>query len=461
MKFNIRLYGVIVGLLFILLSWAQTFFINYLIPLGLVAIVLSITNIIVVKKRLNEKFYRGLLGISVLFIAIEILWMIFNKIGLFAVAQVSFILTGFTLIVYALGIYTKMNRNFKSIVLRIGIWISLIVLISVTAFLLIFVISPKPVTLYLQSTNGAENTYNVQPSTTKIIDGKYQLTSNIQYGEKHPRSNLNIITPNGQFDEKRPTYFYVHGGGFIMGDSMQGDPNAESANNATLYHYEKMIDQGYNVVTINYALAPQYVHPTPVIQLTEAVQFMQKNGEKFGINMDDVVFAGGSSGGYIVTEFTTIQANPKFAKEVGIDPIIELKNIKALVLESSPFDANRGHRTVKESVFTDYVFGQSLAAYINEPVISSDKEKLELLNLIPKATSNFPPTFISDGNTGTFADQAEDYYHQLKELGVKTDLYIPDINEGEEGHGFMVQNIESIAAQTYLERKFDFLDSLD
>lgn len=222
-----------------------------------------------------------------------------------------------------------------------------------------------------------------------------------------------------------------------------------------------MIDHGYNVVAINYTLAPQYVHPTPIIQLTEAVEFMQKNGEKFGIDMENVVFAGGSAGGHIVAEFTTIQANPKFANEVGINPVIQLKNIKALVLESAALDTNRGHKTQKENVITDYIFAQSMGAYLDQPVVRGNKEVIELTNMIPKATSNFPPTFISDGNTGTFADQAEDYYHRLKKLGVKTDLYIPDIYEGEEGHGFMAQNIESKAAQTYVERKLDFLDSLD
>ncbi|XOQ14313.1 MAG: Abhydrolase-3 domain-containing protein [Shouchella clausii] len=456
-----RIYGVVFGLIFILLSWTQTFFINYLIPLGLVAIVASIINIIVVKKRSNGKFYRALLGVSVLFIAVEILWVIFDKIGLFVVAQVSFVIIGFVLFSFGLGIQTKMNRNLLSITLTIGKWISIIGLILITSLLILFTVTPKPVTLYLQSTTGAENTYKVEPSETITIDGKYQLTTNIKYGEKYPRSYLNIITPNGQFDEKRPTYFYVHGGGFIQGDSMEGDPNAGSAQNATLYHYEKMIDHGYNVVTINYALSPQYVHPTPVKQLTEAVQFMQKNGEKLGINMDNVVFAGGSSGGFIVADFTTIQANPEHAKEIGIYPVIELKDIKALVLESPALDATRGHKTVKENVITDYIFGQSMAAYFNLPVVSGDKEKIEQINLIREATSNFPPTFISDGNTGTFADQAEDYYHRLKELGVKADLYIPDINESEEGHGFMFHNMGSKTAQTYLDRKLDFLDNLD
>lgn|GEM_PF-5228521 len=50
--------------------------------------VVFVVNILVVKKHLNEKYYGAWLGISALFIATEILWMIFDKIGLFVVAQV-------------------------------------------------------------------------------------------------------------------------------------------------------------------------------------------------------------------------------------------------------------------------------------------------------------------------------------------------------------------------------------
>jgi hypothetical protein len=151
MKFNMKLYGVIVGLIMIFLSWAQSFFINYGIPLGIVAIVVSVANILVVKKHLNEKFYRALLGISALFIATEILWIIFDTIGLFAVAQVSFTVIGFALIIVALGMHKKTNRSFKSISLRIGTWIPILVLILVTSILIVFTVTPTPVALYLQN----------------------------------------------------------------------------------------------------------------------------------------------------------------------------------------------------------------------------------------------------------------------------------------------------------------------
>ena len=64
--------------------------------------------------------------------------------------------------------------------------------------------------------------------------------------------------------------------------------------------------------------------------------------------MDSVVFAGGSSGGFIAADFTTIQTNPQYSKESGIKPVIKSKNIKALVLESPALDASRGHKTKKK-----------------------------------------------------------------------------------------------------------------
>lgn len=461
MKINMRLYGVIVGLVFILMSWAQSFFVNYLISLGFIAIVVSIANALVIKNRLNRKFYRALLGITSLFIVAELLWMIFDKIGLFLIAQVLFMILGFSLLAFGFGMHMKIHRDVKSILLKIVKWISIIVLIAITSFLILLTATPKPFTSYFQSVTGDHNYYEAkEPSKTTTIGGKYQLTNNIQYGDKYPRSYLDILTPTGEFDENRPTYFYVHGGGFVAGDKMQGDPNAPASENSTVYHFEKMIDHGYNVVSINYALAPEYVHPTPVKQLSEAVQYMQKSGDKYGINMNDVVFAGGSAGGFIAADFTTIQANPEYADEIGINPVIELKDIKGIVLEVPLLDPARGHKTVIEDPVSDYNFGQSLSAYIGEPLVSANKNYINSLNLIPKVTSDFPPTFITDGNTGSFADQAEDYYNRLKELGVKTELYIPDINESKEIHGYM-GTIDSKATQTYVEKKLDFLDSLD
>ena len=454
-----RVYSFIVGLLIILMSWGQSYYVNYLIPLGVIAIIGSIINILVVKKRMSNTFYRIILSASVLFIAMEILWFIFDKISLFVIAQFSFVIVGFVLFAFGLGIHTKMQPQIKMVTVRIVKWIPVIILLSISSLLIILTATPKPFAFIVETITGNGNSFEANaPSETVNFDDNYQLTNNIQYGEEYPRSFLDILTPVGEFNENRPTYFYVHGGGFIGGDKMKGDPNVPVNEDFMGYHFKIMLDHGYNVVSINYAFAfaPEYEHPTPIKQVSEAVRFLQENGQQYGINMDDVVFAGGSAGGFIASAFTSIQANPAYAKETGIDPVINLENIKALVLEVPALDTTRASKTVEEDPFSDYTFGQSLAAYLGTSLVSNDVN----VNLITKLTSDMPPTFITDGNTGSFADQAIDYYNRLNELGVKANLYIPDINESVEVHGYM-SNIDTKATQMYVEKRFEFLDSLD
>ncbi|MFE6076505.1 hypothetical protein ACFVQB_18710 [Paenibacillus sp. NPDC057886] len=100
---------------------------------------------------------------------------------------------------------------------------------------------------------------------------------------------------------------------------------------------------------------------------------MQQNGKQYGINVNNVIFGGESAGGFIAADFVTIQANPEYAKEIDINPVIELTDIKALVLEVPILDFSRGHRIVTEDIVTDYIFAQSGSAYIGQPVVSADK----------------------------------------------------------------------------------------
>ena len=45
-----------------------------------------------------------------------------------------------------------------------------------------------------------------------------------------------------------------------------------------------------------------------------------------------------------------------------------------------------------------------------------------LTNIIAQADKNFPPSYISDGNTGTFYSMAEEFHEKLNSLHVKNQL---------------------------------------
>ena len=65
----------------------------------------------------------------------------------------------------------------------------------------------------------------------------------------------------------------MHGGGFIAGDKQYKNPLLS-----------KIAEQGYIVVNVNYALAPQYKYPTPLVQMNEAVKFIKQNKHELPID---------------------------------------------------------------------------------------------------------------------------------------------------------------------------------
>ena len=64
-------------------------------------------------------------------------------------------------------------------------------------------------------------------------NGQY-LISEINYGTDYPNSFLDIIYPDENTKEDRPTLFYFHGGGFFAGSKNMGDPMAANDTTALL-----------------------------------------------------------------------------------------------------------------------------------------------------------------------------------------------------------------------------------
>jgi acetyl esterase/lipase len=91
-------------------------------------------------------------------------------------------------------------------------------------------ITPIPLTRTLQHSmvSGEVNSFlpKTEPNKTKLSKGTL-LYGDIQYGEKYPNSYLDIYIPDGDIHTRRPTFFFVHGGGYAWGDKFEGDPIAE------------------------------------------------------------------------------------------------------------------------------------------------------------------------------------------------------------------------------------------
>ncbi len=128
----------------------------------------------------------------------------------------------------------------------------------------------------------------------------------------------------------------MHGGGYIAGDKQYKNPLLA-----------KIAEQGYIVVNVNYALAPQYKYPTPLIQMNQATQFIKENKMNLPIDFNQVVIGGDSAGAQLASQFTAIQTNNQLRKAMKFDQSFKPSQIKGAIL----FGGFYNMQTVRETEF--------------------------------------------------------------------------------------------------------------
>ncbi|WPF66462.1 MULTISPECIES: alpha/beta hydrolase [unclassified Corynebacterium] len=434
----------------ILMALGATLF-NYGVLIGVLALVFVLA-MAGARFVMSAKKARIELGLAGVFEVCQVLWLIGNTGTLWALSRV-------VLVVYLLYLfYRKAVEVHRGARLRgLGV-VSLALLLVVSAgasYLTYATVNPSIIARTMMGENSFES---IKTRAVDFDSAKYTSHFDVEYAEDYPNSYLDIVTLND--GKPHPTYFYVHGGGFTAGDKMVGDPNTKAQDDYMAYFFTDMLEQGYNVVSINYALAPEYIYPVATRQADQAVRFLQENGDRYGISMDDVVFAGGSAGGYIAAGFVTAQLDPAYAESIGVAPAMSKDQIKAMVLESPALNPAQSGKTQAPSVLADYIFQTILGSYLDTTSVSPDKTVMDRSNLIAKVNAAFPPTFLSDGNNATFPDQSIDYQKALESYGIKSEVYIPNREEvGAKGHGYMV-NLQDPTSKVFLDKRREFLSSL-
>ena len=90
-------------------------------------------------------------------------------------------------------------------------------------------------------------------------------------------------------DKFSPSIIVVHGGSWSGGDSKQ------------LHELNSHLAlAGYNVVSINYRLAPKFLSPAPIEDIVKAITFLKRNSFKLKIDTNNLVLLGRSAGAQIV-----------------------------------------------------------------------------------------------------------------------------------------------------------------
>ena len=289
-----------------------------------------------------------------------------------------------------------------------------------------------------------------KPMVLHLPDG-IDLQTEIRYGTQYPNSWLDVYrnagTPN------LPTFIYIHGGGYAWGDKAEGDPTAASDNvsDATAW-IRAVCTGGFNAVSINYALSPEFVYPTPILQIDQAVQFLQREQNALGLNLSKVIFCGGSAGGQLAGQYVNIQTNPDYAANMGIKPALTKEEILGVVfncalLEPKEF-SNTGER------FMDLMFSVLERCYFG-----TDDKILRQADVIENLSDDFPATFLTDGNHGTFDAQAVRMDQALTKRGIRHTFNFYPASQASLAHGYD-SCLKDSFAQDNLKKVQEFLHTL-
>jgi len=148
-----------------------------------------------------------------------------------------------------------------------------------------------------------------------------ELTSelNVVYGqETEPMHRADLYRfPQKNGAAKSPAVIMIHGGAWITGDKR----------NDTL-HAKRLAKLGMLVMSINYRLAPQHAYPAQIDDCYLALEWLNSNADRLGVDTDAIGAWGYSAGGHLCALLAT-------------DPKLGLPRIKACVVGAAPSDLSQ------------------------------------------------------------------------------------------------------------------------
>lgn len=162
----------------------------------------------------------------------------------------------------------------------------------------------------------------------------------------------------------------------------------------------------------------------------EVYEFI-KSENTYHFDPTHVVFAGSSVGAHYMAQSVTIQASKEYAALLGIQQTVPLQNITAALLYCGPYNFER-FGTESRNVLVSFMAKQAMWAYFGVKDWRGQYGKSATLQ--NHVTAVFPPTFITDGNTGSFERDGKELEETLREWKVSVESYYVDINKETIGH---------------------------
>ncbi len=211
---------------------------------------------------------------------------------------------------------------------------------------------------------------------------------------------VRLYTPEGS--GPFPAVMYMHGGGFCLGDLDASD------------NICRLISQkaGCTVISVDYALAPEYKYPYALEECLEISSWIRQNASSLNLQPEKIAYIGDSAGGNLAAVLSLLSKESK-------NPIPCFQGLICPVLDlyTDPDEKTRGMSEILLTTEMCRLFNQYYLEYPSQgkepyasPVNAAD-------------LSGLPPAVIITAELDPLAAEGRKYAELLQEAGVEVTHY--------------------------------------
>lgn len=196
---------------------------------------------------------------------------------------------------------------------------------------------------------------------------------------------------------------YLHGGGMIMG-------SVEKSDRSIAGYVER---SGVPMLAVDYRLAPEHPHPTPVEDCLAALAWLHDNVKRLGIDHERLAVMGESAGGGLAaaTSFAARDRDLPVAQQILIYPMLDDRTVTVdpQLVDFAVWTYDNNY-TGWHALLGGNLGGPNVTPYA-APARATD-------------FANLPDTYIEVGELDIFRDESIEFARRLLAAGCSVDLHV-------------------------------------
>ena len=217
--------------------------------------------------------------------------------------------------------------------------------------------------------------------------------------------DMRMMRPKQPATTPMPLFYWMHGGGYILGSAQQDDP--------LMARFASQL--GCVAVSVDYRLSPETAFPGPHNDCYEGLVHLIDKAANFQIDSQRIAIGGASAGGGLAAGLALRVRDEGTAKLVGqvlLYPMINDRNVAppSATLENTAVWSREGNLFGWTSYLGKTPGGDDVPAY----AAAARAEDL----------SGLPPTYLPVGELDLFLDEDIDYAHRLLKAGNACELHV-------------------------------------